>query len=330
MKVRVLLIGFFVLWAPFALAGQASKAKHSGQESAAAAPAKPAASAKPVKPGKPGTATPAEKAIRAIRAKAHPKTDSAYASPKRRKMAKQLVEQLGLTVHTVMVDAGHGGKDPGATGVGKLREKNVNLKLAKILSERLKKMGFKVLYTRTTDTFIPLRQRTAMANARHADLFISIHCNAHPNPVFSGLETYSLNLASTPDEVRVAARENSAEPGRISDMQRILDELMHASKLSESSEFAKADHSATLSAIRGARHSVRNRGTHEAPFYVLLGARMPAILVEVGYITNPVEAAKLRDDRYLDQLAKGIADGVQEYKERIERYAQKESPPVKK
>jgi len=315
MKLRAFLIGLFVLWAPFALAAQASKADHSGREPAPQAPAKPAAQAKGTKGTK--------------RAKAHPKTgQNAYANPKRREMAKQLVEQLGLTVHTVMVDAGHGGKDPGATGVGKLREKTVNLNLAKLLGERLRKMGFKVLYTRSTDTFIPLRTRTAMANARHADLFISIHCNAHTNPAFSGLETYSLNLASTAQDVRVAARENFAEPRHISDMQQILDELMHASKLSESSDFAKAAHTATVGEVRGLR--VRDRGTHEAPFYVLLGARMPAILIEVGYITNPVEGAKLRDQRYLDQLAKGIAEGVSAYKERVERYAAQTGAPGKK
>ncbi|MFP5238189.1 MAG: N-acetylmuramoyl-L-alanine amidase, partial [Acidobacteriota bacterium] len=125
--------------------------------------------------------------------------------------------------------------------------------------------------------------------------------------------------ASTPDEVRVAARENSVDPGRISDMQKILDELMHASKLSESRDFARAAHASALNQVKRAG-STRDRGLHEAPFYVLLGAKMPAILVEVGYITNPAEATRLRDEKYLDGLAQGIAEGVRAYKQKIERF----------
>ncbi len=243
-------------------------------------------------------------------------------TPSRRRMARQLVEQLGLTVRTVMVDAGHGGRDSGARGVGGLWEKNVNLQVAKLLGKQLEAMGFEVLYTRTTDKYVPLEVRTAMANAQKADLFVSVHCNAHGDPRSSGMETYSLNLASTPDEVRVAARENSVDPRRISDMQKILDELMHASKLSESRAFARSTHSATLSQARKSL-DLRDRGVHEAPFYVLLGAKMPAILVEIGYITNPVEGAKLKDAKYLEGLARGIAEGVKAYKERIERFADK-------
>jgi len=244
------------------------------------------------------------------------------ATASRKKMARQLVEQLGLTVRTVMVDAGHGGRDSGARGVGGLWEKNVNLQVARLLGKQLEMMGFEVLYTRTTDKYVPLEVRTAMANAQKADLFVSVHCNAHGDPKSSGMETYSLNLASTPDEVRVAARENSVDPRRISDMQKILDELMHASKLSESRTFAKSAHTATLSQARKSL-DLRDRGVHEAPFYVLLGAKMPAILVEIGYITNPSEGAKLKDPKYLEGLARGIAEGVKAYKERIERFADK-------
>lgn len=242
------------------------------------------------------------------------------ATPARKKMAGQLVEQLGLTVRTVMVDAGHGGKDPGAHGPGGILEKDVNLRAARLLAKRLERMGFEVLMTRTQDRFVPLEVRTAMANARKADLFVSLHCNAHGDPGSTGMETYSLNLASTPAEVRVAARENSVDPKRISDMQKILDDLMHASKLTESREFARNAHQAALNQARKTIN-LRDRGVHEAPFYVLLGAKMPAILVEMGYITNPAEAARLRDEKYLDGLAEGIALGVKAYKDRIERFA---------
>ncbi|MFP5223619.1 MAG: N-acetylmuramoyl-L-alanine amidase [Acidobacteriota bacterium] len=243
-------------------------------------------------------------------------------TPSRKRMASQLVEQFGLTVRTVMVDAGHGGRDSGARGVGGLWEKNVNLQVAKLLGKQLEKMGFEVLYTRTTDKYVPLEARTAMANALKADLFVSVHCNAHGDPKSTGMETYSLNLASTPDEVRVAARENSVDPRCISDLQKLLDALIHASKLTESRDFAKSAHAATLSQARKSL-DLRDRGVHEAPFYVLLGAKMPAILVEIGYITNPAEGAKLKDEKYLDGLARGIAEGVKAYKERIERFADK-------
>jgi N-acetylmuramoyl-L-alanine amidase len=219
---------------------------------------------------------------------------------------------------TVMVDAGRGGRDFGAVSPGGLKEKAVTLKVAGILAARLAKMGFQVLETRTTDTLIPQEKRTAMANARQADLFISIHCNADANRALSGLETYSLNLASTPDEVREAARENSVDPRNISDMQDILDDLMHASKLNESRELARCAHEATLSQARKCL-PLKDRGVHEAPFYVLLGARMPAILVELGYLSNPAEAAKLEDEKYLEALAAGLADGVKAYAGRVGR-----------
>ena len=256
-------------------------------------------------------------------AKAQAAVQAAYAPPAGgRKMARQLVEQLGLTVRTVMIDPGHGGKDPGATGVGGLREKDVTLRLAKMLGPRLEEMGFTVLYTREKDATVPLKSRPLIANAKKADLFISIHCNASSDHSASGLEVYSLNLASTPDEARVAARENAGEMGRISEMQKILDELMHSSKMCESKDFAQQCREFTLKRARQGQYP-RDRGLHEAPLFVLLGTRMPAILVEVGYVTNPAEAAKLRDPDYLERVAHGLADGILAYRHRVERYAAK-------
>ena len=126
------------------------------------------------------------------------------------------MEQLGLKVRTVMIDAGHGGKDPGAIANG-VREKDVNLRMARIMGNMLQAQGFKVLYTRTTDKFIPLEERTALANTKGADLFISIHCNAYKNPRIHGLEVYYLNLATDAQAVRVAARENGVSTKKISE-----------------------------------------------------------------------------------------------------------------
>jgi len=149
---------------------------------------------------------------------------SSYALPKgssKKRLAADLVEQLGLSVRTIMIDAGHGGKDPGAQGYG-LREKDVALRMALTLGKVLKKRGYRVLYTRTTDDFIPLPERTDMANSKRVDLFISVHCNASTDPTVHGLETYSLNLARTADAGRVAARENSVSDNKsISDLQMI-------------------------------------------------------------------------------------------------------------
>lgn len=247
----------------------------------------------------------------------------AFAAPKgnRKKLAADLVEQLGLTVRTIMVDAGHGGKDPGARGFG-LQEKDVTLRMALILGKMLKQRGYRVLYTRTTDDFLALEERTSLANAKKVDLFISVHCNASTDPGINGLETYSLNLARTPDAVRVAARENSVTDKNISDLQMILTDLMLTSKIKESVVLARGLQRQGLAALRD-KWSVTDHGNREAPFYVLMGAKMPSALLEMGYITNKTEAARLKTDVYLKILANGVADGIDEYKQQIERYTGK-------
>ncbi|MCM0755746.1 N-acetylmuramoyl-L-alanine amidase [Desulfovibrio aminophilus] len=234
-------------------------------------------------------------------------------------MANNLIEQLGLTIDTIMIDPGHGGKDGGAVANG-LREKDVNLQFAKILGRKLKDQGFNVLYTRTTDIFIPLEKRTAMANARKADIFISIHCNANTDSRVNGLETYTLNLARTEDAVRVAARENAVDAKRISDLQFILTDLMLNSKMKESTDLAKGVQREVVKSVRS-NWELRDHGVREAPFYVLMGAKMPAVLVELGYVTNKAEASRLKSDYYLKYLADGIVEGVLAYKHQIERYA---------
>jgi N-acetylmuramoyl-L-alanine amidase len=248
------------------------------------------------------------------------RTAPAFAAPKgsRKKLAANLVEQLGLSVRTIMIDAGHGGKDPGARGFG-LQEKDIALRMALALGKELKNRGFRVIYTRTTDDFLPLEDRTALANTKKADLFLSVHCNAHTDQSIHGLETFSLNLAKTPDEVRVAARENAVSDKNISDLQMILTDLMLTSKIKESVELARGVQRRTLAAVRS-RWSLSDHGNREAPFYVLMGAKMPSALIEIGYITNKAEAARLNTDAYLKTLAHGIADGVVEYKQQIERF----------
>ena len=248
--------------------------------------------------------------------------NSTYRPPSGSKqMAGDLLEQLGLTVRTIMIDPGHGGKDPGAVANG-LREKDVNLRFARLLGDKLKGKGFNVIYTRTTDEFIPLDKRTSMANAQKADLFLSVHCNANRSRSVNGLETYSLNLAKSDAAVRIAARENAVDPRSISDLQFILTDLMVNSKIKESRDLASDVQTKTIYRVRK-KFSVKNQGTREAPFYVLMGARMPSVLVELGYLTNNTEAKHLKSDTYLAYLANGIVEGILAYKGKIERYAMK-------
>lgn len=244
-------------------------------------------------------------------------------SAKQKKYSGSLVEQLGLKVRTIMIDAGHGGKDPGAVTNG-LEEKDVNLRMAKILGRTLQAQGFEVHYTRTTDKFIPLEERTAMANAKNADLFISLHCNAYKDGSAKGLEVYYLNLATDAQAVRVAARENGVSAKKISDMQFILSDLMLNSKINESRQMAALVEKETLRTMRP-KHPFTSHGSKGAFFYVLTGARMPSILVELGYLTNSAEAAKLNSDEYLETMAKGLAGGVLAYKKKLERFALNES-----
>ena len=291
------------------------------------AAAEPAKAEAPVKAAPPvAKDTPAQAAAREVKAPATPPPlPSAPAANLRppeqaRKNAGSLIEQFGLTLRTVMIDAGHGGKDPGAQGLSGLTEKDVNLRFAKFLGEALQKKGLNVIYTRSADVFIPLETRTELANSKGADLFVSVHCNSHTDKSSAGMETYSLNLATTQEAVRVAARENAASQKKISDLQAILTDLMLSAKTAESRDLAKFVQKRSIAAVRG-DYPTRDRGPHEAPFFVLIGANMPAVLVELGYVTNPADAQRLGSDAYLRALAQGMTEGILAYKKRLERYA---------
>jgi N-acetylmuramoyl-L-alanine amidase len=268
------------------------------------------------------TKTPAQTAAKETKAPAD-RTPEIKVSNTQKKYTGSLVEQLGLKVRTIMIDAGHGGKDPGAVA-NKLQEKDINLRMAKILGGMLKEQGFEVHYTRTGDKFIPLEERTAMANAKNADLFISLHCNAYKDSSAKGFEVYYLNLATDAQAVRVAARENGVSAKKISDMQFILSDLMLNSKINESRQMASIVEAETLRAMRP-KYALASHGSKGAFFYVLTGARMPSILVELGYLTNPAEAARLNTDAYLTTMAQGLTRGVLAYKKKLERFALNES-----
>ncbi|MBZ2171172.1 N-acetylmuramoyl-L-alanine amidase [Nitratidesulfovibrio sp. SRB-5] len=234
---------------------------------------------------------------------------------------KDLVEQLGLTVHTVLIDAGHGGKDPGAMGNG-IVERNLTLKMARMVGDRLRRMGFSVIYTRDRDVFVPLDKRTAYANDKKADLFLSLHVNANNDPRICGFETYYLDLARTDSATRVAARENAVSEKSLSDLQFILTDLMLNAKTQESRDVANFVQDSALGRLRRGGFPAHDNGVRSAPFYVLMGARMPSVLVELGYCTNPDEARRLNSEQYLSTLADGIAEGVATYKRKLARFSQ--------
>ncbi|WP_028583415.1 N-acetylmuramoyl-L-alanine amidase [Desulfogranum mediterraneum] len=223
-----------------------------------------------------------------------------------------LAQQLGLGVRRIVIDPGHGGKDPGAMGHG-LKEKNLVLAISRKIGEILRSSyGYEVILTRASDIFIPLEERTAIANTRNGDLFISVHVNAHPDKTIGGIETYYLNLATNAEAMRVAALENATSTHNISELQDILASLMQNSKINESSRLAQAVHGKVISGL-APHYPVRDLGVKQAPFYVLLGAEMPAILAEISFISNPAEARLLQSSSYQTRVARQIAAGVVAY-----------------
>src|SRR6185369_9940510 len=182
-------------------------------------------------------------------------------------------------------DAGHGGHDPGTLGRGGLQEKDLVLDVAVRLQRLVRdELGAEVVMTRSTDVFVPLEERTAIANAQGADLFLSIHANSSRNPGVRGIETYFLNFAQDPHAEQVAARENAISPATLKDLQNLVKAITLNSKIDESRDLASSIQESMVSGA-GEQHEANDRGVHTAPFYVLIGANMPAILAEIAFVT---------------------------------------------
>ncbi|EAK0454995.1 N-acetylmuramoyl-L-alanine amidase [Campylobacter upsaliensis] len=218
----------------------------------------------------------------------------------------------------IVLDAGHGGKDSGALSKNKrLKEKDIVLSTTLKIGNELKKRGFKVYYTRTTDKFINLRDRTKIANDRKADLFLSIHANAAPNTSRAksseGLETFFLSPARSERSKKAAEKENQGDFEEMNyfSKQSILN-FLNREKIVASNKLAIDIQKGVLAKTR-TRYKVVDGGVREAPFWVLVGASMPAILLEIGYITHPSEGERIANKNFQDLLAKGIADGVENY-----------------
>jgi N-acetylmuramoyl-L-alanine amidase len=223
-----------------------------------------------------------------------------------------LARQLGLGIRRVVIDAGHGAHDPGAAGIGGLQEKEVTLDVALRLRTLLEASGYETVLTRERDVYLPLEERTALANTSRGDLFISVHCNASDAGNLSGVETYFLNLASSKRAMATAARENSMALANMSDLQRLVKEI-YASKMDESSRFADAVQRALHGALRRKYADVKDLGVKQAPFYVLIGAQMPSVLAEISFINHRREGKRLADPAYRQLVAQALADGVTRY-----------------
>ncbi len=226
-----------------------------------------------------------------------------------------IAKQLALGVRRIMIDPGHGGKDYGAPGYLKgVHEKNVVLAIAKRLQQMIQsQLKVEAILTRSRDMYLSLEERTAMANTHEADLFISIHTNASPDRRAYGVETYILNLATDDEAIRVAARENATSTKNISDLDSILQSLMTNAKVSESTRLASYVQQSMAGSLQHKYKQIRSKGIKRAPFYVLLGANMPSVLVETSFISNPRECKRLVSKSYQQQLCQGIIDGIKRY-----------------
>jgi N-acetylmuramoyl-L-alanine amidase len=224
-----------------------------------------------------------------------------------------LARQLGLGISRIVIDPGHGGHDPGAQAAG-LTEANLVLDVAQLLEALLlKEPGVEVALTRRTDVFIPLEERTAIANRDGADLFLSIHANASRNRRANGIETYYLNFATNPEAEAVAARENSASGRTMHNLPDIVQAIALNTKLDESRDLARMVQDAMIRRLKPQYRSVRSLGVKQAPFVVLIGAQMPSVLAEVSFITNKTESSLLGKATYRQRIAQALFDAVMRY-----------------
>ncbi|MXW44171.1 MAG: AMIN domain-containing protein [Candidatus Dadabacteria bacterium] len=229
-----------------------------------------------------------------------------------------LKQALGLKVRTIVIDPGHGGHDPGAVGPSGLREKDVNLRIAKRLRERLieegKSFGIENVYlTRSTDRFIPLEERTAIAKKRKADIFISIHCNGARRKKAHGIETYILGFTDDQTSLQLAARENATTTKGLNELGSTLKQYILSAKKEESQQVAGYVQKSIIQSVSVKYKYVNNKGVKKAPFVVLIGADVPSLLIETSFITNPREEKRLKSEAYINRIVNGIVLGIKKY-----------------
>jgi len=229
-----------------------------------------------------------------------------------------LSRQLGLGVSRIVIDAGHGGHDPGAHGNG-INEAELTLDVAQRLQKLLDKAGVEVVMTRDTDVFIPLEERTAIANREGADLFLSIHANASRNAVARGVETYFLNFATNPEAEAVAARENATSGKPMHSLPDIVKAIALNNKINESRELAETVQKSMVRRLGQKNRSLKDLGVKQAPFVVLIGAAMPSVLAEISFVTNKSDGTMLKTPAYRQQIAQALMDAVIGYQQSLKR-----------
>jgi len=230
-----------------------------------------------------------------------------------------LARQLGLGVSRIVIDPGHGGHDPGAQANG-VSEAELVLDVAKRLEALLHDQpGFEVVLTRKTNEFIPLQERTAIANREGADLFLSIHANSSPQKDTRGVETYFLNFASNPQAEAVAARENASSAQAMGVLPQLVKAIALNNKLTESRELANLVQGSLTRRLSVQNKGVRDLGVKQAPFVVLIGAQMPSVLAEISFLTNKTEAGLLKQDAYRQRIAQALCDSVLKYQSSLKK-----------
>jgi N-acetylmuramoyl-L-alanine amidase len=232
-----------------------------------------------------------------------------------------LTRALGLKVTRVVIDPGHGGHDQGTMGPKGYTEKELVLDVAQRLGKLIEEnMGSEVIYTRSDDSFIPLQGRTALANERKADLFISVHANSSPVSAIRGVETYYLNFTTAKDALDTASRENASSEKSIFELREVIQQITLHEKLDESKEFANRVQTAMQNFERTYSPTSKNRGIKKAPFVVLIGANMPSILTEIGFLSNAREEALLRRPDHRQKLAEALYRGVSKYAQSLSHF----------
>ena len=235
--------------------------------------------------------------------------------------ASSLTRTLGLKIRRVVLDPGHGGYDQGTVGPDGLMEKDlvldVALRLGKLIEAR---MGSEVIFTRSDDTFVPLEGRTALANERKADLFLSIHANSSSYPRIGGVETYFLNFTDSKDSLAVAARENAASDKSVFELRDLIQQITLQDKAEESKEFAGSVQTSLFGVAARYNPGIKNRGVKKAPFVVLIGASMPSVLAEIGFLSNPREEALLKKPEHRQRLAEALYRGVNRYAQSLSHF----------
>ncbi len=227
---------------------------------------------------------------------------------------QSMTRALGLKINRVVIDAGHGGHDQGTSGPHGLLEKDLTLDVAQRLGKLIEqRLGSEVIYTRSDDTYIGLHERTAIANRSKADLFLSIHANSSKATGVTGVETYYLNFTSSAESMNVAARENATAENSVFELKDLVQTITLHDKIEESKEFATCVQGALQSFESRNFASSKNRGIRKAPFVVLIGASMPSILAEVGFVSNPREETQLSRAAYRQRLAEALYQGVARY-----------------